>query len=45
MRKRKIIKVGGSLDIRLQPADHTDLDLNEGDLVSIDDIVKVKDEE
>jgi len=42
MRKREIVKVGGSIDIRLQPADLTDLELKEGDFVDIDDITKVK---
>lgn len=44
MRKRQIVKVGGSCDIRLSPSDIEDFELKEGDFVNIEDISKVKDE-
>lgn len=42
MRMRKIVKVGNSFDIRLNPVDMKDLTLKEGDLVDIEDIIKKK---
>jgi len=44
MRKRKIIKVGGSFDIRLTPADIEDFGLVEGDVVDIDDLNLIRQE-
>ena len=43
MRLRKIIKVGGSYDIRLEPADMKDFEWKEGMMIDIDDCSEVKD--
>jgi len=45
MRIREIKRVGGSWDIRLLAADAKDFKFNDGDLVCIDDIFKVKEDE
>jgi len=38
---RKIVKVGNSFDIRLNPIDLQDLDWKEGDLIDISEAVNV----
>ena len=42
MRKRKIVKVGSSVDIRLKPQDLEELGWKIGGFVDIDDVVKIK---
>ena len=42
MRKRKIVKVGSSTDIRLKPYDLEELNWKVGDFVNIEDVVKLK---
>ena len=41
MRKRPIKKYSGSWTIKLIPQDMEDLNLKEGDVVDIDDIIKI----
>ena len=38
-----MVKVGGSLDIRLETADAKDLGWKEGTVLNIEDVVEVKD--
>lgn len=45
MRSRRITKYGGSYVIKLIPEDLKDLDLKIGDIVDIDEIVKLKQED
>ena len=42
MRKRKIVKVGSSIDIRLKPQDLEELGWKVGDYVDIEDVSKLK---
>ena len=42
MRIRKIKQVGGSMDIRLEPADVKDFNLKDNDNVDIEDIRKIE---
>ena len=44
MRKRKIVKVGGSFDIRLTSGDIIDFELKENDFVDISEIRKLKED-
>jgi hypothetical protein len=45
MRLRKIVKIGGSYDIRLESADLKDFKWKEGSLIDIDDCHEIKDNE
>lgn len=42
MRKRKVVKYGGTYLIKLVPQDLSDLNLKENDEVDIDDLTKIK---